>query len=89
MTLDDGERTVSAGETATVDTDVVHTFRNGTDERALVVTEIRSPGRLRHVPPTLGGLAHATRSTRSNRRSSPTSSTETPHSSGQRGSLAR
>ena len=58
LTLDGGERTVAAGETVTVDTDVVHSFRNTTDERALVTTEIRSPGRLRQVLPTLGGLAH-------------------------------
>ncbi len=58
MTLDDQEQTVSAGETATVDTGVVHSFQNETDERALVTTEIRSPGRLRQVLPTLGGLAH-------------------------------
>jgi mannose-6-phosphate isomerase-like protein (cupin superfamily) len=58
VTLDGEERTVSAGESVTVDTGVVHTFRNGTDERALVTTEIRSPGRLRQVLPTLGGLAH-------------------------------
>jgi len=58
MTFDGEERTVPAGETATVDTGVVHGFRNETDERTLVVTEIRSPGRLRQVLPTLGGLAH-------------------------------
>lgn len=58
MTLDDEERSVPAGETATVDTGVVHSFRNETDDRALVTTEIRSPGRLRQVLPTLGGLAH-------------------------------
>lgn len=58
MTLDDVERTVLAGETATVDTGVVHSFHNETDDRALVTTEIRSPGRLRQVLPTLGGLAH-------------------------------
>ena len=58
MTLDGDEQRVSAGETAAVATGVVHTFRNDTDERALVTTEIRSPGRLRQVLPTLGGLAH-------------------------------
>jgi mannose-6-phosphate isomerase-like protein (cupin superfamily) len=58
MTLDDEERSVLAGQTATVDTGVVHGFRNETDERALVTTEIRSPGLLRQVLPTLGGLAH-------------------------------
>jgi hypothetical protein len=49
---------VDAGETAHVDTGVRHTFRNDGDGRALVVTEIHSPGRLREVLPTLGGLAH-------------------------------
>jgi mannose-6-phosphate isomerase-like protein (cupin superfamily) len=58
MTLDGEDRPVSAGETVTVDTGVTHSFRNETDERAIVVTEIRSPGRLRQVLPTLGGLAH-------------------------------
>jgi len=58
VTLDGAERRVSAGDTVTVDTGVVHTFRNETGERALVVTEIHSPGRLREVLPTLGGLAH-------------------------------
>ena len=58
MTLDGAEQRVSAGEMAAVEAGVVHTFRNGTDERVLVTTEIRSPGRLRQVLPTLGGLAH-------------------------------
>lgn len=58
MTLDGEDRRVSAGETATVETGVVHSFSTGPDERALVTTEIRSPGRLRQVLPTLGGLAH-------------------------------
>ena len=56
--LDAGERTAAAGESVTVDTGVVHTFENGGDERALVTTAIHSPGRLRQVLPTLGGLAH-------------------------------
>ena len=56
--LDGDERAVPAGESVTVDTDVVHAFRNDGDERAVVRTEIRSPGRLRQVLPTLGGLAH-------------------------------
>jgi len=58
MALDDEDQTVSAGERVTVDTGVTHTFRNETDEQAIVTTEIRSPGRLRQVLPTLGGLAH-------------------------------
>jgi mannose-6-phosphate isomerase-like protein (cupin superfamily) len=58
MTLDGAETQVSAGESATVETGVVHTFRNETDERAIVTTEIHDPGKLRQVLPTLGGLAH-------------------------------
>lgn len=58
LRLDGDERTVAAGEAATVEPDVVHGFHVKTDERALVTTEIRSPGRLRQVLPTLGGLAH-------------------------------
>jgi mannose-6-phosphate isomerase-like protein (cupin superfamily) len=58
LTLDGAERTASAGESVTVETGVVHSFRNAGEKRALVTTEIRSPGRLRQVLPTLGGLAH-------------------------------
>jgi len=58
MTLDGADRRVSAGESATVETGVSHTFRNDTDEQAFAITEIRSPGHLRQVLPTLGGLAH-------------------------------
>ena len=56
--VDGDERAVPTGESVTVDTDVVHAFRNDGDERAVVRTEIRSPGRLRQVLSTLGGLAH-------------------------------
>lgn len=58
LTLDGEARRVESGEAARVDTGVRHTFRNDSNERALVVTEIHSPGRLRSVLPTLGGLAH-------------------------------
>jgi len=58
LALDGTERRVPAGETATVETGVEHTFSVETDERAVVVTEIDTPGRLRSVLPTLGGLAH-------------------------------
>jgi mannose-6-phosphate isomerase-like protein (cupin superfamily) len=58
FTLDGTDRVVGAGERTTVDTGVRHTFRNAGDERAIVLTEIHSPGRLRQVLPTLGGLAH-------------------------------
>jgi hypothetical protein len=42
----------------TVETGVRYTFRNDTDERALVTTEIHSPDRLSEVLLTLGGPAH-------------------------------
>jgi mannose-6-phosphate isomerase-like protein (cupin superfamily) len=58
MTLDGTDSEVTAGETATVETGVAHTFENRTDERTVVTTQIHSPGRLRQVLPTLGGLAH-------------------------------
>jgi len=58
MMLDGTDHEVTAGETATVETGVTHTFRNDTDKRAVVITNIYSPGRLRQVLPTLGGLAH-------------------------------
>lgn len=58
MTCDGTDHVVTAGESITVETGVRHTFRNDTDERALVTTEIHSPGRLSEVLPTLGGLAH-------------------------------
>lgn len=58
MTLDGRDRELTAGETATVETGVTHTFENHTDERAVVTTYINSPGRLQQVLPTLGGLAH-------------------------------
>lgn len=58
FTLDGVDREVVAGERLTVDTEVVHSFRNDSDESALVITEIHDPGRLRQVLPTLGGLAH-------------------------------
>lgn len=60
LELDGAERRVPAGETAVVETGVEHTFRVKTDDRAVVVTEIDAPGRLRSVLPTLGGLAHDT-----------------------------
>ncbi|MXR52897.1 cupin domain-containing protein [Halovenus sp. WSH3] len=58
MRLDGDTRTAATGDTLRVEPGVVHTFSNDTDERALVTTEIHSPGRLRQVLPTLGGLAH-------------------------------
>jgi mannose-6-phosphate isomerase-like protein (cupin superfamily) len=58
VTLDGVDQRVSAEESVTVETGVVHSFRNDTDQLALVTTEIRAPGRLREVLPTLGGLAH-------------------------------
>ena len=58
LELDGRDRVVTAGETETVATGVEHSFRADTDDRVLVVTEIDTPGRLRDVLPTLGGLAH-------------------------------
>ncbi len=60
LELDGAKRRVPAGETAAVETGVEHTFRVETDDRAVVVTEINAPGRLRSVLPALGGLAHDT-----------------------------
>jgi mannose-6-phosphate isomerase-like protein (cupin superfamily) len=58
FTLDGTDRVVAAGERATVDPGVRHTFRNEGDRTALVITTIHDPGRLQQVLPTLGGLAH-------------------------------
>lgn len=58
FTLAGTDRTVSAGESITVETGTRHTFHNDGAERALMVAEIGSPGRLNEVLPTLGGLAH-------------------------------
>jgi mannose-6-phosphate isomerase-like protein (cupin superfamily) len=57
--LDGTERRVSAGETVTVETGVPHSFRCPEGgEIAVMRTEISPPGRIGHVLPTLGGLAH-------------------------------
>lgn len=56
--IDDREVRVGAGETLTVDTGERHTFRVEGDQLCYMVVDIRSPGTLRHVLPTLGGLAH-------------------------------
>jgi len=56
--IDDREVPVAAGETLTVDAGQRHTFRVEGDELCHMVVDIRSPGKLRHVLPTLGGLAH-------------------------------
>jgi mannose-6-phosphate isomerase-like protein (cupin superfamily) len=58
MTLDGTGHAVGAGEAATVETGVRHTFRNESGGRTVLITEVHSPGRLRAVFPTLGGLAH-------------------------------
>lgn len=60
FTCDGTDRIVQAGDETTVETGVRHTFRNDTDERALMMTEIHAPGQLNQVLPTLGGLAHDT-----------------------------
>ncbi len=56
--IDDREVPVRAGETLTVDTGKRHTFRVEGDELCYMLVDIESPGKLRHVLPTLGGLAH-------------------------------
>lgn len=49
---------VTAGETITVDPSERHTFSIGGDELCYMLVDIGSPGRLRQVLPTLGGLLH-------------------------------
>lgn len=56
--LDGAEHRVSAGESLTVPTGVVHSFGCPGPELAVVETEISPPGRIGYVLPTLGGLAH-------------------------------
>jgi hypothetical protein len=56
---DGTERRVSAGESFTVPTDTVHSFRCPADgELAVMRTEIAPAGRIGYVLPTLGGIAH-------------------------------
>ncbi len=55
----DGEDVpVSGGDTITVGKHERHSFTIEGDDLCYMVVDIRSPGRLRHVLPTLGGLAH-------------------------------
>jgi len=55
----DGEsERVAAGESVDVGTGERHTFTVGGDDLCYMLVEIRSPGRLSQVLPTLGGLAH-------------------------------
>jgi mannose-6-phosphate isomerase-like protein (cupin superfamily) len=57
--VDGAERRGRPGETVTVETGERHTF--SVDDgagRSYMITEIHSPGRLRQVLPTLGGIAH-------------------------------
>jgi len=56
--VDGREVPVAAGETLTVDAGQRHTFRVEGDDLCHMLVDIRSPGKLRHVLPTLGGLAH-------------------------------
>jgi mannose-6-phosphate isomerase-like protein (cupin superfamily) len=58
LTRDGTDERIGAGSRATVETGVRHTFRNDSDVRAVLFTEIQTPGRLDAVLPTLGGLAH-------------------------------
>jgi len=46
------------GETVTVETGQRHTFSVEGGQLSYMVADIHAPGRLRHVLPTLGGLAH-------------------------------
>lgn len=55
--LDGRRERVTAGERLTVPTGTRHGFRSA-GGRAVVITEIFPPGRIRHVLPTLGGIAH-------------------------------
>lgn len=55
----DGEpRRARPGETVTVETGQRHTFSVDGDELSYMLADIHTPGRLRYVLPTLGGLAH-------------------------------
>ena len=56
--VDGRDRTAGAGETVTVGRGERHTFGVESDDLSYVRVDIGSPGRLRHVLPTLGGLAH-------------------------------
>jgi len=56
--LDGTEERVSAGGSLTVPTGTVHGFRCPDDGMAAMRTEIAPPGRIGHVLPTFGGLAH-------------------------------
>lgn len=58
FTIDDRAKHLTAGETVTVDAGERHTFSVGGDDLCYMLVEISSPGRLRYVLPTLGGLAH-------------------------------
>ena len=58
FSLDGATRTVTAGERFTVPTGTRHTFRCTGEEFGVVVTDIEPPGRIAHVLPTLGGIAH-------------------------------
>ncbi|MFB6126529.1 MAG: cupin domain-containing protein [Halolamina sp.] len=56
--VDGEDRPAKPGETVTVDTGQRHSFSVPGDDLSYMVTDIHSPGRLRHVLPTLGGIAH-------------------------------
>ncbi len=56
--VDGRDHRVAAGETITVGRGERHTFGVESDDLSYVRVDIGSPGRLRHVLPTLGGLAH-------------------------------
>jgi mannose-6-phosphate isomerase-like protein (cupin superfamily) len=56
--VDDREIQVGPGDEVIVEPGERHTFRIEGDGRCDMVVDIRSPGKLRHVLPTLSGLAH-------------------------------
>lgn len=58
FTLDGEAHRATAGERFEVPTGVRHTFRCEGPELGVVVAEIEPPGRIGHVLPTLGGIAH-------------------------------
>ena len=60
FTVDGEQQRATAGERFEVPTGVRHTFRCASPERGVVITEIEPPGRIAHVLPTLGGIAHDT-----------------------------
>jgi len=55
--IDGADHRAEPGETVTIETGERHTFRVE-EGLSYMITDVHSPGRLRQVFPTLGGLAH-------------------------------